>query len=80
MGDAGTLAYFIKQYPNDLESGYLIITDYAVGPGINKSLPELRQAIADALTALQANGTHKALMEKNGVDAQLERPVTAHTE
>ena len=56
------------------------VTDYAVGPGVSKSLPELRQAIADALTILQANGAHKALMEKNGVDAQLERPVTAHTE
>ena len=80
MGDAGTLAYFIKQYPNDLESGYMIVTDYSVGPGINKSLPELRQAITDALTALEANGTHKALMEKNGVDVTLERPATAHTE
>ena len=48
MGDAGSLAFFIKQYPDELESGYMILTDYNVGPGISKSMPELRQAIFDA--------------------------------
>jgi polar amino acid transport system substrate-binding protein len=79
MGDAGGLAYFIKQYPNELESGYTIVTDYSVGPGISKSEPYLSQAIFDAMQTLQANGTQKELMVKYGVDPELLRPVTMHT-
>lgn len=79
MGDAGGLAFFIKQYPNELESGYVILTDYKVGPGISKSLPELRQAVFDAMQILQADGTQKALMVKYGVDPELQRVVEMHT-
>ncbi len=79
MGDAGGLAFFIKQYPNELESGYTIVTNYKVGPGINKSTPELRQAVFDAMQILQADGTQKALMVKYGVDPELQQPVETHT-
>ena len=75
MGDAGGLAFFIKQYPDELESGYTILTDYKVGPGINKSMPELRQAMFDAISMLQADGTQKTLMVKYNVDPELQRPV-----
>jgi len=80
MGDAGGNAFVIKQYPNDLESAYMIPTDYKVGPGISKSLPELRQAIFDAMQIVQADGTQKELMVKYGVDPELQRPVEMHTE
>jgi polar amino acid transport system substrate-binding protein len=79
MGDAGGLGFFIKQYPNELESGYVIVTNYKVGPGINKKMPELRQAIFDAMQILQADGTQKALMTKYNVDPELIRPVEMHT-
>src|SRR5580700_1721664 len=79
MGDAGGGAYTIKLNPNDLESGYVILTDYKVGPGIGKSSPELRRAIFDAMQLLQADGTQKALMLKYGVDPELQRPVEMHT-
>jgi polar amino acid transport system substrate-binding protein len=79
MGDAGGNAYTIKLYPNELESGYVIQTDYKVGPGISKSLPELRQAVFDAMQILQADGTQKALMVKYGIDPELQRPVEMHT-
>jgi polar amino acid transport system substrate-binding protein len=79
MGDAGGNAYTIKLYPNELESAYTIPTNYKVGPGISKSLPELRQAVFDAMQVLQADGTQKALMEKYGVDPELQRPVEMHT-
>jgi polar amino acid transport system substrate-binding protein len=79
MGDAGGNAYTIKLYPNELESAYTILTNYKVGPGISKSLPELRQGIFDAMQILQANGTQRALMEKYGVDPELQRPVEVHT-
>jgi len=78
MGDAGANAYAIKLYPNDLESGFMILTDYKVGPGISKSLPELRQAIFDAMQILQADGTQRTAMAKYGVDPELQRPVEMH--
>ena len=53
MGDAGGNARTIKLYPNELESGFAILTDYRVGPGISKSLPEMRQAIFDSMHILQ---------------------------
>jgi polar amino acid transport system substrate-binding protein len=79
MGDAGGNAYTIKLYPIELESGFVILTDYRVGPGISKSLPEMRQAIFDSMHILQGDGVQKALMGKYGVDPELQRPVEMHT-
>ena len=79
MGDAGGLNAFILLYPDELESGYVILTDYKVGPGISKSMPELRQALFDAMQTLQADGTQKALMTKYHVDPELQRPVEMFT-
>jgi polar amino acid transport system substrate-binding protein len=79
MGDSGGGAYTVKLYQNDLESGYVILTDYKVGPGISKSMPELRRAIFDAMQILQAHGTEKQLMVKYDVDPELQRPVEIFT-
>jgi polar amino acid transport system substrate-binding protein len=79
MGDSGGGAYTVKLYQDDLESGYVILTDYKVGPGISKSMPELRRAIFDAMQILQADGTEKQLMVKYDVDPELERPVEIFT-
>ena len=79
MGDSGGGAYTIKLNPNDLESGYTILTNYKVGPGISKSMPELRQAVFDAMQILQADGTQKKLMVKYDVDPELQRPVEMFT-
>ena len=49
MGDLGSMDYTIAQLPNELERGYMMLTDYKVGPGISKSMPELRQAVFDSL-------------------------------
>jgi polar amino acid transport system substrate-binding protein len=79
MGDAGGGAFTIKLHPSELESGYVIVTDYKVGPGINKSMPELRQALFDAMQILEADGTLKTLMVKYEVDPGLQRPVEMFT-
>jgi hypothetical protein len=42
-------------------------------------MPELRQAVLDAMTILQADGTQKSLMVKYNVDPELARPVEMHT-
>jgi polar amino acid transport system substrate-binding protein len=80
MSDAGALGYIIATSPNEFERGYTMLTNYKVGPGIRKDLPELRQAIFDALTILQQDGTQKELMVKYSMDPELARPVELHTE
>jgi len=42
---------------------------------VKKGNEELVTAIKDAITELQANGTQKALMQKNGIDPTLAIPV-----
>ena len=79
MGDAGGGAFTIKLHPNELESGYVIVTDYKVGPGINKSMSELRQALFDAMQTLESDGTLKSLMVKYEVDPELQRTVEMWT-
>ena len=79
MGDLGSMDYTIAQLPNELERGYMMLTDYKVGPGISKSMPELRQAVFDSLQIIQAEGTMKKLMVKYNVDPTLQRPVEMST-
>jgi polar amino acid transport system substrate-binding protein len=79
MGDLGSMDYTISQLPNELERGYMMLTDYKVGPGIGKSMPELRQAVFDSLQIIQAEGTMKKLMIKYNVDPTLQRPVQMFT-
>jgi len=79
MGDLGSMDYTIAQLPNELERGYMMLTDYKVGPGISKSMPELRQAVFDSLQIIQAEGTMKKLMIKYNVDPTLQRPVQMFT-
>jgi polar amino acid transport system substrate-binding protein len=74
MGDLGSMDYTIAQLPNELERGYMMLTDYKVGPGISKSMPELRQAVFNSLQIIEADGTMKKLMIKYNVDPSLERP------
>jgi len=42
---------------------------------VKKGNDELVKAVSDAITELQANGTQKALMQKNGIDPTLAIPV-----
>jgi len=79
MGDLGSMDYTIAQLRNELERGYMMLTDYKVGPGISKSMPELRQAVFDSLQIIQSEGTMKKLMIKYNVDPTLQRPVQMFT-
>jgi polar amino acid transport system substrate-binding protein len=79
MGDLGSMDYTIAQLPNELERGYMTLTDYKVGPGVSKSMPELRQAVFDSLQIVQAEGTMKKLMIKYNIDPSLQRSVEMWT-
>ena len=79
MGDLGSMDFTIAQLPTELERGYMMLTNYKVGPGISKSMPELRQAVFNSLQIIQADGTMKKLMVKYNVDPTLQRPVEMWT-
>lgn len=72
--DTGGAGYMATKMPNDIEIAYTITTQFKVAVGINKGMPELRQAILDAMRILQADGTQKALMAKYGIDPTLQIP------
>jgi polar amino acid transport system substrate-binding protein len=69
--DTGASGFMVKKMPNDIEIAFTTKTQFKVAVGINKNLPELRQAIFEAMKIVQANGTQKALMEKYGIDPDL---------
>jgi len=65
---------FVKDNP-DTERGFSIISGIKVGVGVKKGgNPELLKALGDAIKTLQADGTEKQLLQKNGMDPALELP------
>lgn len=79
LTDGGFVGNLVKMDPANFAQAFSIKTDYKVGPGIAKTQPQLRQAVADALQQLEADGTVKALMVKYGVDPSLQMPVETFT-
>lgn len=79
MTDNGVVAQLTAMSPNDYERAFTIKTDFKIGPGINKAMPELRQAIAEALSVLVADGTMAKLTAKYGFDSALLLPVEVWT-
>lgn len=77
--DTGSAGYMANKMPNDIALAFTITTQFKVAVGINKSLPELRGAIFDAMQILQADGTQKALMEKYFIDPSLQIPTEVLT-
>ncbi len=74
LRDTGGATYMATKMPNDIEIAFSNPTQSKVAVGVNKSLPELRQAILDALRIMQTDGTQKALMTKYGIDPALQVP------
>jgi polar amino acid transport system substrate-binding protein len=79
LRDTGGASYMATKMLNDIEIAFSAKSQSRVGVGVNKTLPELRQAILDALQILQADGTQKALMTKYGIDPSLQVPSEALT-
>lgn len=74
LRDTGGAGYMATKMPNDIEIAFSNPTQSKVAVGVNKNLPELRQAILDALRIMQTDGTQKALMTKYGIDPALQVP------
>lgn len=76
----GAASQMIAQNPDKLEMGFKIETGIKVGVGVNKKEKELAQAIIDALTAMRANGSEKAIYAKYNIDYSLALPIELLTQ
>jgi polar amino acid transport system substrate-binding protein len=79
LSDGGFVGNMVKNDGGEFAQAFTIKSNFKVGPGITRTIPELRQAIADALAQLQADGTIQTLMTKHGVDPSLMLPVESFT-
>jgi polar amino acid transport system substrate-binding protein len=76
----GLVDQFVADNPDKLERSFMIVTNWKIGVGVNKSNKELEQAIADALSAIRASGIEKAIYEKYHFDYSLAMPVEILTQ
>src|SRR5215510_7060924 len=78
---AGVLMYdlvlvdqVVKNNPDRFERAFSFRTNIKIGVAVKKGNEELVTAVKDAIQTLQANGTQKTLLEKNGMDPTLAVP------
>ena len=74
MYDLVLVDQVVKQNPDKLERPFAFFTGIKIGAAVKKGDEELLRAIKEAIDALQANGTQKALLQKNGMDPALVIP------
>jgi polar amino acid transport system substrate-binding protein len=75
MYDVVLVDQVVKTNPDKFERAYYFRSNIKIGVAVKKGNEELVKAVTDAITELQANGTQKALMQKNGIDPTLAIPV-----
>src|SRR4029453_10961794 len=75
MYDVVLVDQVVKTNPDKFERAYYFRSNIKIGVAVKKGNDELVNAIKDAITELQANGTQKTLMQKNGIDPTLAIPV-----
>jgi polar amino acid transport system substrate-binding protein len=75
MYDVVLVDQVVRSNPDKFERAYYFRSGIKIGVAVKKGNEELVTAVKDAITELQANGTQKALMQKNGIDPTLAIPV-----
>jgi polar amino acid transport system substrate-binding protein len=65
----------VRQNRDTLERAFAFNTGIKIGVAVKKGNEQLVRALKEALETLQANGTQKALLQKNGMDPALIIPV-----
>lgn len=75
MYDLVLVDQVVKSNPDKFERAFAFRSGIKIGVAVKKGNEELVTAVKDAITELQANGTQKALMQKNGIDPTLAIPV-----
>ena len=75
MYDLVLVDQVVKTNPDKFERAFSFRSNIKIGVAVKKGNEVLLTAVKDAITELQANGTQKALMQKNGIDPSLAIPV-----
>jgi polar amino acid transport system substrate-binding protein len=75
MYDLVLVDQVVKTSPDKFERAFSFRSNIKIGVAVKKGNEVLLTAVKDAITELQANGTQKALMQKNGIDPSLAIPV-----
>ncbi len=75
MYDVVLVDQVVRANPDKFERAFYFRSGIKIGVAVKKGNEELVTAVKDAITELQANGTQKALMQKNGIDPTLAIPV-----
>ena len=76
----GLVDQFVADNPDKLERAFIIVTNWKVGVGFNKSNKELEQAVADGLKTLRADGTEKKIYDKYHFEYSLAMPIEILTQ
>lgn len=76
LGGAFYVKSIAEQFPDEVETSFTIDNNVTIGVGISKQQAELRQAILEAIKAIQKNGTEDRLLRKWGLDVK--QAVPAH--
>ena len=76
----GLVDQFVADNPDKLDRAFIIITNWKVGVGFNKSNKELEQAVADGLKAIRADGTEKKIYDKYHFEYSLAMPIEILTQ
>lgn len=75
MYDLVLVDQVVKSNPDKFERAFSFRSNIKIGVAVKKGNEELVSAVKEAITALQENGTQKALLQKNGIDPSLAIPV-----
>src|SRR5262245_54026633 len=74
MYDLVLVDQVVKNNPDRFERAFSFRTNIRIGVAVKKGNEDLANAVKDAIQTLQANGTQKALLQKNGMDPALAVP------
>jgi polar amino acid transport system substrate-binding protein len=80
MTDLALVNSLVDENPKLYALAYKIMSGFNVGAAIKKGNADLLRAIHDGLQAVQASGTHKAILAKYKIDEDLMIPATIKTE
>jgi len=79
LTDLGLVDQLAHDNPTLYERGVKIVSDFNIGVAMKKGNKDLVKAIFDAMRALQADGTQKAIFTKYNVDTSLIIPIALRT-
>lgn len=78
FADAALVGTLARTHP-EFKQAFTVLSKFQIGVGMRKNEDQLLKGFYAVISALQANGTEKTLMEKYGIDASLQVPAQIKT-